>query len=267
MAAAERPTTDAATKAAEATPREDDIVRNFRDVAYWVLGEPREINAIWSSTDSSGIFIGEKAHLRIAPATQLYPATADFSAMIRPAVDDPSESLSLGHVRTPESLPQFPIIPAKLDFGEKAQLNSGDLAQRKKMEQAVLKQGVAYLMAVPRLLDMPDTTVIEITKGSGNNPPVETLRVSPTEIIATFSITEFDKRTIRAVIEIDRSVDLSVTNMVAGADGRSNTTQKCGIEALVDAKAAVESFFPGFAEFFKQKRPAQTTAKPATSDL
>jgi hypothetical protein len=128
------------------------------------------------------------------------------------------------------------------------------------MEQTVLKQGAEYLIAIPQLLVIPDATVLEITKGSGNNPPIETLRVSPTEIVATVSIGQFDKRTVRANInKMGGNVDLYVTDMVNGQE-----TVRDGIEALVDAKAAVESFFPGF---FRIEEPQEEPLDPLVADL
>jgi len=259
-----RSAAEAKAVAAGAAPQEDDIIRDFRNVTYWVLGEPRELHAVWKSTDSDGTITGEKAHLHIAPARELYPATAELQAMVLPAVDDASESLSQGIMRSPESLPGFPpIIPVILDFGEKAQLSRAELAERNKMEQTVLKKGTKYLMAVSRLLDMPGADVIEITKGSEKNPPLETLRVSPTELLATASLGEFGTRTARFEINrMDGSIDLCVTDRVVKANGQTETTEKGGIEGLIDAKAAVESFFPGFEEFFQVDRPTKNTPKP-----
>jgi len=265
MATADRKTPEesaAGAAAAETAPQEDDNIREFRHITYWVLGEPRELHAVWKSTDSDGAIASEKAHLHIAPTFEIYPATADLPAMTRPAVDDPSESLGLGRVRNPESLPEFPIIPAKLEFEEKAQLSPDDLTERNRMEQAVLEQGVKYLIAVPKLLHMPDAQVLDITKGSVKNPPEETLHSSPTEVVVTVNISRFDTRTVRANVEMDGSVDLCVTDMIGGKE-----TQRGGIDALADAKSAVESFFPGFKDFFQQKRPTITTPKPTSSDL
>jgi hypothetical protein len=235
--------------AAGATPREDEIVRNFRDVAFSVLGEPREINAVWSSIDASN-HLSEEAHLIIKPAFEMAPKTAEFSAIVIPAKEDATESLSLGAVRSPNNLPQFPVVPEKLGFAELAQLNPDDLAERRKIEQTVLKQGVKYLIAIPQLFHMPDAQVLDITKGSVKNPPEETLHSSPTEVVATISINQFDTRTVRAHVEMDGSVDLCVTDMVDGKE-----TERGGIEALADAKTAVESFFPGF---FPAKEPQKT---------
>jgi hypothetical protein len=215
--------------------------RNFRTIALWILGNPREIKIVWSSTDSNGAIDGEKAHLRITPETQIYPATADLPAMIRPAMDDLSKSLSLGIVRSPTRLPQFPAIPEKIELADLAKLSPDDLAERRKNEQTVLKQGIKYLMEVSRLLEMPGAEVLEITKGSENNPPLENLHVSPTEIVVTIGLGQFNTRTVRAHIEMDGSVDLCVTDIVDG-----NSTEIGGIEALANAKSAVENFLPGF---------------------
>lgn len=239
-------------------PQEAARPASFREEVLRILGNPNEVTVVWSSIEANGN-LHEIAHLRIAPAFEIAPATAELSALVRPAVDDASDFLSQGFIQSPDIMPRFPTVPEELGFADLAKLSPNALAKRRRDEQATLKQGLTYFMAISELMHMPDAKVLDITLGSENNLPVESFHVSPTEIRATVGMWpnyQLDTRTISGQILGDGSVDLCLTDT---KDCESK--QKGGIEALIESKQAIESIFRGVTF----RRAEQTTEPtPAT---